>query len=916
TLFVGSYGGPTRRAFSALGAEANIAARLMQKAGPGEILVSATMVRALEGAFRVEEGLSLHLKGTEEKIDAFLVTGARRGRSVRLLEPAFGLPMSGRTAERQAIREGIDAVQAGSLRVVAIEGEAGLGKSRLLAEVVKEARGRGFACLGGACQADSALNSYLPWRSVFGALLSIDPDQSLHDRLEALSASLDALVEGSGSSLGLLGPLLGIEIPLEGESAKLGAEGRKTALHRLLGACLGAAAGDAPLLVALEDFHWADYLSVELLGYLAGILESRPLLFLVAMRPGGGSVGSFLPGRSQRIALPELPRDDCEALASAKWKQLFPSGVPLSRALLDAVLVRSQGNPFFIEELLNYIHDRKGDPGLSPGAEGAALDLPQSVQSLILSRIDRLADREKMTLKVASVVGRLFRASWLPGYYPELGDIAEVKKHLFVLEGLDITPLDSPEPELSYLFKHVMTHEVAYETLPYETRSELHERLAGYLEVTYAAEPPLDTLAFHYGRSANEAKRRRYLRLAAEAAAAGWANASAIDYYTRLLGEALDPRERSGVLVDRGEVFDTIGNIDAALADFREATGMAEAAGDPGLLAKASQLVGAMLGLKSEFEEALVWLGTSERAYEALGDPGPRARALNDLALILARKGDFARAGESLTLALALAREAGDKVAASSALNYLGSVAHAQGDYEAARAHFLESLELKREMGEVNRIANSLNNLGILVMDQGNYDEARLFLEESLALRRKMGDKSGIAFCLSNLGTMRHHLGLLAEAAGLFSESKALLRELGDRDSLAMCLANIGAVEGERGRQDEARDALSESLGILAEVKGPQAAVWLLACIGKYASRRGCHEESLRLAAAAMALAASIGLALEPLAKAAIESTREAARAALEPADFDREEGLGAALDEAAAFAVAYSVLEGQAIRP
>ncbi|MFZ4615043.1 MAG: hypothetical protein ACOYM2_02460 [Rectinemataceae bacterium] len=120
-----------------------------------------------------------------------------------------------------------------------------------------------------------------------------------------------------------------------------------------------------------------------------------------------------------------------------------------------------------------------------------------------------------------------------------------------------------------------MTHEVAYETLSYETRSELHGKLADYLEASHPDEPPLDTLAFHYGRSANEGKRRRYFRLAAESAAAAWANESAIDYYTRLLAEGLDPVERAGVLVDRGEVFDTIGNIDAALADFRTATGRA-----------------------------------------------------------------------------------------------------------------------------------------------------------------------------------------------------------------------------------------------------------------------------------------------------------------------------------------------------
>ena len=160
-------------------------------------------------------------------------------------------------------------------------------------------------------------------------------------------------------------------------------------------------------------------------------------------------------------------------------------------------MARAQGNPFYLEELLNYLHDRGLDP-----ADLDQIELPDSLHTLILSRIDQLSEQEKTTLRVASIVGRLFRAKWLTGYYPELGALPQVKVALDKLDALDITPLDSPEPELAYLFKHIVTHEVTYESLPFATRARLHEQLAGYLESSDAS---VETIAFHYGRSENAA---------------------------------------------------------------------------------------------------------------------------------------------------------------------------------------------------------------------------------------------------------------------------------------------------------------------------------------------------------------------------------------------------------------------------
>ena len=185
------------------------------------------------------------------------------------------------------------------------------------------------------------------------------------------------------------------------------------------------------------------------------------------------------------------------------------------------------------------------------------IELPDSLHTLILSRIDQLSEREKTTLRVASIVGRLFRAEWLTGYYPTLGALPQVQDDLEQLHQLDITPLDTPEPELAYLFKHIVTHEVTYESLPFATRAQLHEQLAKYLEGIAA---PVDTIAHHYGQSNNQAKQREYWQKAGEAAQEAFANDAALDYFAKLLPLLNDPNEKIELHLKRGELFFLTGN--------------------------------------------------------------------------------------------------------------------------------------------------------------------------------------------------------------------------------------------------------------------------------------------------------------------------------------------------------------------
>ena len=359
----------------------------------------------------------------------------------------------------------------------------------------------------------------------------------------------------------LLDRVLGLAIPDTELTRSFDAELRKTSLEALLVGCLRARATAEPLVLVLEDCHWIDPVSRDLLESLVRASGSLPVLFLLAYRPasdpGGGLGLERLPHFSE-TRLDELEPGDAALLIRSKLEHLTGTGVEAPDALVDLVTTRSQGNPFYVEELLNYIQAHGVD--IQDAAALASLELPGSLHSLILSRVDTIPEAPRRTLKVASVVGRSFVAPDLPGIYPELGSLGDIRSHLDELRGADLVTIDREDDE-SYIFKHVVTQEVAYESMPFAIRSDLHERVGGYIEETRpdAIERNLDLLAHHFWHSENTPKKREYLVRAGEAAQAGYANASAIDYFERA-APLLEGAERWQVTRRLGDVLEITGD--------------------------------------------------------------------------------------------------------------------------------------------------------------------------------------------------------------------------------------------------------------------------------------------------------------------------------------------------------------------
>jgi adenylate cyclase len=824
TMRAGSYGGTTRRTYGVMGDDVNLAARLMGQAAPGEILVSGRVHQAVAADFAFEPRPPILLKGKAEPLPVFAVIGAQQRRAIRLQEPTYALPMVGRQATLHTITTKIDLVLQGQGQVVGIVAEAGLGKSRLVAEVIRAARRNGFVGYGGACQSDGMNTPYLVWKPIWSAFFDVDPELPLRKQLRHLEGEIEDRAPARVAALPLLGAVLGLPIPDNDFTQTLDPQTRKSALHILLEDCLKTAAREEPLLLVFEDLHWIDALSHDLLEDLARALADSPICFVIAYRPPGlmrlqAPRMEALP-QFTKIELQELNRLEAEQAIRAKLLQLYPAragGLPTG--LVDKLMARAQGNPFFLEELLNYLHDRNLD--LNDPAALEKIELPDSLHTLVLARIDQLTEREKTTLRVASIIGRLFRAQWLADYYPLLGQVERVKSDLDKLDTLDITPLDSPEPELMYLFKHIVTHEVTYESLPFALRAQLHEQLALYLEKQIAAgvfyeSSLLETLVFHYTHTENKTKQREYLFKAGEAAQKSFANDAALDYYSTLLPLLTDGKEQTEIYLKRGQVLELMGRYDEAERDYHSALDAAR--DDNALKASAQFALGKLNRLRGDYDPALAWLERAKEARTVSKDTAGLAQVLIETGMVLWRKSEYSQAHEPLNEGLRLARQAGDKLMTALALNNLGNVVSDQGDNNAARVLYEESLALRREMGSKSGIASSLNNLGAVAVEQGDYAAARALHEESLALKRAMGDKWGIAGSLGNLGNLALERGDYAAARVLSEESLALSRTMGDKSSMTFWINNLGSVAYAQGDYAAARAWFEESLALSEEM--------------------------------------------------------------------------------------------------
>ncbi|HEY1015108.1 MAG TPA: tetratricopeptide repeat protein, partial [Herpetosiphonaceae bacterium] len=882
----GAYGSPTCRTYSVLGDDVNLAARLMQSAAPGQVLVSQAMIDAADYVYQFKSIGLVELKGKSQAIPVAAVLGRRQAATQRPIS-LFPTPLMGRDAELAILGQALAPTLAGRGQVLRLEGPAGLGKSHLSAEFAERAAEAGLRLTVGTCLSTSQDVAYTPWRQILRDLCGLaddapgeDPATADQRQVSQLEGFIRELNPAWLLRLPLLGDLLQLPVPENPATEMFDPRLRQEALIALTIDLLQVLAARQPLLLLLEDVHWIDEASERLTLALGRALADNQLLLLIVHRPplsAGQPILAELDRlpHHRRLELGELGAEGIDALMR---HQLGGPPAPLTLEVIQAL---AQGNPFFTEELVATLREAgrlapldDGSWGLTPpmvealqaarcltrqeGAlrllpdaqlSGVDLGIPDSIHGIVLSRLDRLPESHKLTLKVASVIGRIFRLELLAQAHPLRPSGDEVLDQITMLEDRDFARLELPAPWLAYMFKHSITQQVAYGTLLESQQRELHRLVGESLE---RLEPEaIDQLAYHFSRSDQREKTLRYLDAAALKAQREYLNETALEYYSQALGLESSWRRRQGQI----EILHALGRREEELAALRRLDEDSEC---PPF--ESAYLWSGYYEALGEYAQAGECLDRALAAASAQGDFHSRAKALMHFGLVAWRQGSYEQAAARYMEALEAFpdpehpshEEQSDVIFT---LNGLGTAYRQQSDFEAARMCYDRALQISRQSANLFGEATALNHLGGLTFYQRNFPEALSHYQQSLGIRRTSGDRAGEGACLYNLASAYRDAGDYERAGEHFLAALAILQDIGDRWEEANLLNGLGGMHKELGNLEEAERYMRQGLRLTEEIGDVAGKAYQLVNLGlvmserdDYGAARQMLEEGLRLA--------------------------------------------------------------------
>lgn len=641
--------------------------------------------------------------------------------------------------------------------------------------------------------------------------------------VERIEAALAAVHPDLAFRLPLLSDVLGLGLPDNDLTRHFDAPLRQQSTQALLVDLLRDRAARQPLLLVLEDGHWLDQLSWEMALAVARASRDLPILLCIAHRPLSEPFPEAyrsLIGLEWHTAveLGEMDPQDVDALACARL------GVPaLPAELSDLLKNKAQGHPFFIEEIVRALQDDgiigRQDGHLVVRGDLRGLNLPDTVQGIIQARIDRLDEQTRLTLKVASVIGRTFDYQTLHDVHPLGLPDPVLRAHLDTLEQMDITPLEHRDPELTYGFKHAITQEVTYQTLLFAQRRRLHEAVAGWYERTYIDRPAglspyYSLLAYHYGHTQQQAKQVYYLERLAQQSQARYALDVAVAAYEQLAAiledwqradaelqadyvaemHILDPgwgtqgAECSPV---RAVLFDTLRRCDDVLnlaarraeqaAVIERLVRLAREADSLDWLAVALMRQARYLFATGASTEAASAARDSLAAARRCGDRQVQVDSLLILSSIFWSRSDYDDAHGFVGEALALARAADDRRGVAEALSRLGVVHGARNDYRGLLSCHSEALIIYRRLGDLGGEVISLLNLGVASTIQRDLERSLRFFHEALELARRIGARRLEGAALQILAEGYREVGQYDQALAYSQRGLALLESVGDR---------------------------------------------------------------------------------------------------------------------------------------
>lgn len=840
TVIAGMVGTDRKRSYTVMGDAVNIASRLESASVRGEIFVNEDTYHLTNRLFIFEEKEPIMVKGKVEPLRIYELKGAKDLSQTQRGLTGMEAPLIGRDYEIQVLVAGYQKLLSRQGTIIVVTGDAGIGKSRLIAEVKRRINREEEA------QEMKSLWLFgrgLSYRQSFANRLFVDILYSYLGLPENSEAALVKLkLEAMGEELfgsrkdeviPYLGTMLGVKLE-EADADELPSDPQilRQRIFLAMGEWVEILAAKQPLVMVFEDLHWSDPSSVALIEYLFTLTVYHPILMICVSRMERETAFWQVKGRSTQEYIDNLTELTLWPLIDEECRQLIKHLLkiePMPKPLEHLLLSRAEGNPLFLEEVLRSLIEEgtveHTDGNWQVTRSATDIDIPTTLQGVLTARIDRLEEAVKRVLQIAAVIGRVFPRFILA---PIVNEPEILEKALEQLEIADLIQTRTREPEREYMFKHVLTYETAYNSLLHQQRQLIHKQIGDYMSRLYwqLGEEYAPIVAEHYYKSETWPRAMRYFQRAAEAAIQSFANQEAIRFYTQalevagILGDQADPAAILAIYEGRARVHTRLGEPQKAMDDY----GL--------MLAKAREL----------------------------NDEAAQMRALNGNGALHASHHNFARASEFFQQALAVARRIGDERGIAETLNQLGNFYYEMGELNLATQCYSESRELSLALNnEAGRITSE-DGLAKIMLQQGDIvTSLHRYEVEIMPVRRRLGYRGGLMNSLTSMLVANVYLGNYKGAEEKSQELLELHKKSGDMYNIPLVRLYQGLGQLYQGYLDKAGENLMEGLRLAREQEQKSSIAIGLAWLGYYYLTLGMDEAGLQEAEKSIELAQELG---------------------------------------------------------